>query len=572
MEFKRILVLDGDMIPALTVARALHRSGLSIDLGCHLSNSLTSFSNATEKELKYPNPLTDEQAFIRWLIDIYHTNTYGMIIPVTERTLIPLVKASEQIGAEFLPLPTLEALNTVLDKSLTIKLADDLGITTPASILVSEEKDLDLCGSMPFPIVIKPARSIGNNEEHRKQLSVDYAFNKQELKDKTLQHLAYTPVLIQEYFKGQGVGIELIANNGTIEYSFQHLRLHEVPLTGGGSSYRKSVAVEPILLDASQKLIKALNWHGVVMVEFKWRPDTQEYRLMEINGRFWGSLPLALASKANFPLMLYELFKNKAIKKHEPYSTGVYCRNLSRDIQWLEHVLRKNAPPELYKFPSISDIGKEYLHIFLPKHKFDVQTLSDIKPGIHDLREIVIYYYDRIKNILIEKRKLKHYSKKAKGGSLVAHLTPNATILFLCYGNINRSAIAECLFNKIAPDMGFKVKSAGLHQVANRPADPVMVNVAKQSDINLSSWSSTSITQEMIESSDIIFAMETRHCDAIIEKHPQAAEKCFLLGMTAGSGEISDPYGLPPTIYENCFKEVENNIQEIVKIMKSLHN
>ena len=84
--------------------------------------------------------------------------------------------------------------------------------------------------------------------------------------------LGFGDVILQEYFTGAGVGIELIARHGEIFYAFQHRRLHEVPLSGGGSSLRKSQAVSPALLDASSKLISALQWKGVAMVELSCCP------------------------------------------------------------------------------------------------------------------------------------------------------------------------------------------------------------------------------------------------------------------------------------------------------------
>ena len=54
--------------------------------------------------------------------------------------------------------------------------------------------------------------------------------------------------------------------------------------------------------------MRALRYTGVAMVEFKVNAKTGEFVLIEINGRFWGSLPLAVAAGANFPLWLYQMW------------------------------------------------------------------------------------------------------------------------------------------------------------------------------------------------------------------------------------------------------------------------
>ncbi|MFB3041919.1 MAG: ATP-grasp domain-containing protein, partial [Candidatus Poribacteria bacterium] len=113
-------------------------------------------------------------------------------------------------------------------------------------------------------------------------------------------------VSVQENFIGMGVGVELLAAQGESLFAFQHVRVHE-PIMGGGSSYRKSVALDSELLEASTKLLKALNYTGVAMVEFKVNFKTGAWVFIEINARFWGSLPLAVAAGADFPYYLYQL-------------------------------------------------------------------------------------------------------------------------------------------------------------------------------------------------------------------------------------------------------------------------
>ena len=86
-------------------------------------------------------------------------------------------------------------------------------------------------------------------------------------------------------------------------------------------------------------------------------------------------------------------------------------------------------------------------------------------------------------------------------------------MLFLCYGNINRSALADVMVRAYAKDAGISVVSAGFHHEAGRPADPVMVDVARQFGIDMNGIRSTCVTQRMLHESDIIFVMEKSHYD-----------------------------------------------------------
>ena len=142
---------------------------------------------------------------------------------------------------------------------------------------------------------------MGQDASGHVQLAVSYAQTPAELKERVTHTLQFGQVVLQEYFSGEGVGVEVIAKPGEVQYAFQHRRLHEVPLTGGGSSLRVVRRWRPTCWKPPRKLLRAIGWHGVAMVEFKHNPDTGAFRLIEINGRFWGSLPLAVAAGADFP-------------------------------------------------------------------------------------------------------------------------------------------------------------------------------------------------------------------------------------------------------------------------------
>jgi len=332
---RRVLILDGDMVPSLTVCRSLHRRGCEVHLAGHTGKPLSSYSNSVSAFFCYPDPLQNANAFVDWLAAHATAHHYDLVVPLTERILVPLARQRGKLQHVRLAMPESSALEVALDKSRTLDLAQKLGVPGPKGVYVSAPDELQRAAErLKFPVVIKPARSIGSAEGEASQLQVSYAFDRNELEAGCAHALRFGPILLQEYFPGQGVGIELIAREGKIAYSFQHLRLHEVPLTGGGSSLRKSEPVMPELLAASEKLVAALNWSGVAMVEFKLNPESGSFCLMEINGRFWGSLPLAVAAGADFPSMLLDLELDGDITPCPPFRENIYCRLLSRDLRW----------------------------------------------------------------------------------------------------------------------------------------------------------------------------------------------------------------------------------------------
>ena len=560
-----VLVLDGDQPSALAIVRSLGRRGIPVQVASSGDHPLAGHSKHVRACLRYPDPLRSEQAFIAWVGQQLQADLFELVIPVTERSVVPLLRHRAALDDRRIAMAPTDALEQALDKDRTVRLAQSLNIPVPRSVTLDSITQLaEAATAIGYPVVVKPARSVGQDASQRVQLTVSYAHGPAELEAQVRHALRFGAVILQEYFRGDGVGIELIADRGQVRHVFQHRRLHEVPLTGGGSSLRVSEPVVPALQLAAQQLMQALGWHGVAMVEFKYAPATGEFRLMEINGRFWGSLPLAIAAGADFPMMLYELMTTGQVADHAPAKPGVVCRQLARDIDWLEHVLRRAAPPQLVRLPGRAEVLRDCLLVFSPRHHFDVQSWRDIRPGLVDLRRIAQRQWQRVRSVLQQRRRLAEAFRSGQPNGVGQQMLKRANnVLFLCYGNINRSALAQA-YAQTHHAGQYHVTSAGFHAAPGRPADPVMVDVAQSHGINLAGWQSRTVDASLVDSSDVIFVMEIAHLDALYAAHPAARNKTFLLGAAAaegrGSVEVADPYGKHRSAYENAYRQVSTAV------------
>jgi hypothetical protein len=137
-------------------------------------------------------------------------------------------------------------------------------------------------------------------------------------------------------------------------------------------------------------LVKKLAWTGPVMVE--WKIDSRDgtLRLMEINGRFWGSLPLAVRAGVDFPLLTYRLARGEEVEQMSSTFTPPYVRtrHFLGDIKWIFSVLfaKDRMRPYLYplRMRAIFDFKKE---LFISKG--DVFEWSDIQPSIMEYMDII---------------------------------------------------------------------------------------------------------------------------------------------------------------------------------------
>lgn len=107
-----------------------------------------------------------------------------------------------------------------------------------------------------------------------------------------------TPV-VQAYIAGEGVGVcAVLDKDGNPAAVLCHRRVREYPTSGGPSTCCESFYDET-LVDHALRLLRALHFVGVAMVEFKGNPK-DGYKLLEINPRVWGSFPMTLAAGSHF--------------------------------------------------------------------------------------------------------------------------------------------------------------------------------------------------------------------------------------------------------------------------------
>jgi predicted ATP-grasp superfamily ATP-dependent carboligase len=139
------------------------------------------------------------------------------------------------------------------------------------------------------------------------------------------------------------------------------------------------------LLEASRKLMAAVGYTGVAMVEFIFNLETRRWVFLEINGRFWGSLPLAVAAGADFPYYLYEMLVLGRRAFPQTCRAETYSRNLLLDFQGLRTRSRADGQQRRINFWTVA----EDLATVLRGHDhIDNLSLDDPAPGLIELGHI----------------------------------------------------------------------------------------------------------------------------------------------------------------------------------------
>ncbi len=341
----RIVVLDGNENHAVAATRALVSAGHEVIVGSSATWSKAGWSRYARKSFQYPSPEDTSTEFVDALLEELKKESVALVMPMTERTTLPISERRKEIfelGAK-LVLPEHEVVLRAFDKQQTTALARNLGIAVPETNLVRTRGEADeLAGTCRFPVVLKPTSS--------HEVSVDgrvvatgaprYAKNKEELLfafDDIMSRAS--SLLVQEYVEGKGSGYFAFMNNGVLCAEFAHRRIRDVRPTGSGSALRESVFPEKRVREAGLKILENLGWYGVAMVEFRVREDGTPV-FLEVNGRFWNSLALAIYAGVNFPGMMAEQAMNGEVETLRNYQEGVRCRWLLGDFRHLLEVFR----------------------------------------------------------------------------------------------------------------------------------------------------------------------------------------------------------------------------------------
>lgn len=386
----RVLVTDAHLGSAISIIRSLGRGGHEVTAAGFLPRSAGFYSRYAGERFVYPRPEDDAPAMVDALFGAVEDRKIDVLIPVTDDVITPLSRERRRFEAVCtLAVAENEALAVARDKTATLELAEALEIPVPRTATVSSvAQAAEAAADVGWPIVLKPQSSRVVRADGRiDRLLVSYASTPAEL-DARMQELeGICPVLLQEYYAGEGHGVELLLHQGRPLVAFQHKRLREVPITGGASSFRISVPLDPVLYDFSVRLLRELQWTGLAMVEFKL--GHRGPLLMEINGRVWGSLPLALRSGVDFPLRLVDMLVTGAPASVRPaavaYPAGVRSRNVELEVVWIGSVLRKARRYPFITTPSRLAAIRVGLRLLVPADGYDILDRNDPRPGLVDL-------------------------------------------------------------------------------------------------------------------------------------------------------------------------------------------
>jgi protein-tyrosine-phosphatase/predicted ATP-grasp superfamily ATP-dependent carboligase len=553
-----VLVLGYDTRSFLSVIRSLGRAGIEVHVAWFEPGAPALRSRYVAKAHEIPAYRPGASEWKDALAALMRREGFDLVIPCDDQRGLPLAAHRDELerwGRIWCPAP--EALEVLGDKHKTSELARSLRLPVPREAIVSDPNRLDaLRDDFAPPLILKPPSSytLPTVEARRHVRRADTW----EAADLLLEGmLADGPVALQEFCRGVGMGVELLLSEGAPLLAFQHVRLHE-PLHGGGSSYRRGVPVSPDLFDAALKLLQALRYTGVAMVEFKRDPVTGRWVLLEVNARFWGSLPLALASGADFPLALFQLLVEGRTEFKDGCRFGLCARNLRADASWhLTNFRADRSDPTLNSRPWPGVVRETCESLLTGRERSDTFTLDDPTPGFAEAGQVV-RGLARQGRLLASRAQAPVRIRRRRRLQAAARteLRRAGRVLFVCKGNIGRSPFAEAIAGRLLGDRR-EISSAGFLQSGRHsPTDAVAAAAAW--DVDLTKHRSRVVSAELVRHSDVIFVFDQLNYRHMAARFPEAKDRLHLLGALDARGRLAvpDPWGRGPEAYSAVYRRI----------------
>jgi hypothetical protein len=302
-----LIVEDGYQRGALAAARALGEAGWHVGIAARVRDGFAASSRWTRATHLVPGPATDPDGFVDAVADAVAREGYELVFPAGDGELLALSERRERIPAVF-PYADHRVVLCALDKRELNRAASALGFAIPQ----------DRGGDGPF--VVKPRLTIAPGRE---RLRAVLAGDRPEA-EAAVEALRRdgAEALIQPVVPGRLLAVIGVADRqGFLRARAQQVASAVWPSGIGGSARAETVPVDRELAVRVEALLRELGWFG-------------------LNGRFYGSLALALAAGPNLPAIWAALATGREPPPGGDARPGVR-------YHWLEADLRRAGPKAL---------------------------------------------------------------------------------------------------------------------------------------------------------------------------------------------------------------------------------
>ncbi|MFC6765616.1 carboxylate--amine ligase [Natrinema soli] len=388
------VVVPGIDAPS-TVAclRSLRPRGVRTIVGAESRSTPAAASAYRDEFVGLPDPNSDLAAYGDALLSLAERPDVETIIPVREEDIYVLAERKDAFADEVAtPWPDFETLRKVQDRVELFAAADAAGVAAPDTALLDQWDDWDR------ETIVKPRYTVASSDYLGARFD-DAEIGSTEFQQpgtrpdpqNALERRGHIPIVQERIPNVHEFGFFALYDRGEPVATFQHCQRRAWKYCGGPSAYRESVHI-PELETAGRALLDELEWHGLAMVEFLRDPADGEFKLMEINPRFWSSLPFSVRAGADFPYYYWRLATGESIASEPTYEVGMGGHLLRGELSYLHSVATEEYP--LVERPSLRTAAREVATSLVRHPRFDYAVADDPVPFFQDGVNLVRAWLD----------------------------------------------------------------------------------------------------------------------------------------------------------------------------------
>lgn len=363
------IILDGHLKSALATVRSLGSAGISFRVGAVRDSGMALHSRCVTKKFTYPSPYTDVESFIEVLKrEAQELGDMPVLYMFSDATYLSVYAHREELSPYLtLVFPEATSVEIAFNKAATYSLAKVSGVDTIPTFMPESSTEVEYLSTLlTYPAVLKTRRSVTWNKGLGVFGSAEFIVDAPSLQKSFLQvkEAVGEAPLVQTFLRGEEYGVEMLALKGKVIGEVTHHRIRSLRPTGGASVLKETLQsgdLKSALESYAHILVEKLSWTGPIMVEFKVDSDTREPKLMEINGRFWGSLPLSIAAGVDMPVLYYKLARAEELPEEKVTARdGVVTNHFLGDVFHLMQVLCKRDPMRKILYPTRLQALKDF--------------------------------------------------------------------------------------------------------------------------------------------------------------------------------------------------------------------
>ncbi|HLL30738.1 MAG TPA: ATP-grasp domain-containing protein [Allosphingosinicella sp.] len=534
---ERVLLLGDDLRAFLAIARSLGRRGVEVHAAPSDFSSAALRSRYIAAAHRLPPYPLDPKAWEAALARLIADHGFRKVVPTSDSGLFMLRHHREALGPDRIGIAGEASLEILSDKANTRALAEAHGVAVAKGVLLGGGETAGaLAEALGLPLVLKPRTSyaLGDIKTKRSAMVVR---DPAEL-DLQLRSGAWDGCVAESFFRGVGIGLSVLAREGRILFAYQHRRLHESSETGA-STKRVTEPIGPPLLAAAEKLAAAARLDGVAMFEFRLDRRSGRNVLLEVNPRFWGSLPLAVAAGADFPALWWDVAVHGRGAKGA-YRTGVLKSDLTGEMD--RAVDRFEEAGGLGRIPASIAALTTAAALLLARRSADSWAEDDPEPWLEERRALAARLREALRKRLPGRKRrhrirfedmVRSISAKARGRPLRLTLVGR--------DNICRSAFGERLLRLRLAGLPVEIVSAGYEPKRGLFPSASTVAAALEYGVNLTGHSSSALSPGHLERADALILFDDQTEWRLRQMSPDfTAEVVTLPGMD-GSGSKDFP-------------------------------